>query len=109
MFALAFLAIPFLDLTPGTQAPFFFLGTGVVAGILLLQNNMQQLLDPMAWREKEVDIIGAAISLGSIVVFLGLTLNLSMLAFDGIQIISAITVLLVLAWSLALSLSLIHI
>ena len=103
MFALAFLAIPLLDLTPGTQAPFFFLGAGVVAGILLLQNNMQQLLDPMAWREKEVDITGAAISLGSIVVFLGLTLNLSMLAFDGIQILSAITVLLVLAWSLALS------
>tara|TARA_Y100001970_G_scaffold192890_1_gene234458 strand:+ start:1467 stop:3563 length:2097 start_codon:yes stop_codon:yes gene_type:complete len=103
MFILAFVAVPFLDLTPGTQAPFFFLGTGLVGGALLLQNNMQQLLDPTAWREKEVDITAAAISLGSIVVFIGLTLNLSMLAIDGVQILSALTVILVLFWSVALS------
>ena len=103
MFILAFVAVPFLDLTPGTQAPFFFLGTGLVGGALLLQNNMQQLLDPTAWREKEVDITGAAISLGSIVVFIGLTLNLSMLTIDGVQILSALTVILVLFWSVALS------
>ena len=103
MFILAFVAVPFLGLTPGTQAPFFFLGAGTVAGTLLLQNNMHQLLDPTAWREKEVDITGAAISLGSIVAFIGLTLNLSMLAIDSIQILSALTVILVLFWSVALS------
>ena len=103
MFILAFVAVPFLGLTPGTQAPFFFLGAGTVAGTLLLQNNMHQLLDPTAWREKEVDITGAAISLGSIVAFIGLTLNLSMLAIDSIQILSALTVMLVLFWSVALS------
>ena len=106
MFLLAFLAVPALDLSPGTQMPFFFLGAGVVSGILLLQNNLTQILDPEAWSNKEVDMVGAAISVGAIVVFLGLTLNLSMvpiLAQNSTALLSAAIVVAVIGWSSILS------
>ena len=106
MFLLAFLAVPALDLSPGTQMPFLFLGAGVVSGILLLQNNLAQILDPEAWRNKEVDMVGAVISVGAIVIFLGLTMNLSMvpiLAQNSIALLSAAIVVAVVAWSSILS------
>ncbi len=106
MFLLAFPVVPALELSPGTQMPFLFLGAGVVSGILLLQNNLAQILDPEAWRNKEVDMVGAGISVGAIVGFLGITMNLSMipiLAQNSIALLSAAIVVAVVAWSSILS------
>ena len=82
-FALSyFLLTSVLELTPGAQIPFFFFGGAIVAGILLLQNNLDEILswsNIRSFRPREN--LGALISIGSIVLFAGLTLNISMIPF----------------------------
>ena len=69
-----------LELTPGSQIPFFFFGGAVVAGVLLLQDNVSEMLSirpsNIGYAVREPSIL---ISAGSIVLFLVMTLNLSMI------------------------------
>ena len=82
-FALSyFLLTSVLELSPGAQIPFFFFGGAIVAGVLLLQNNLDEILswsNIRSFRPREN--LGALISIGSIVLFAGLTLNISMIPF----------------------------
>ena len=82
-FALSyFLLTSALELSPGAQIPFFFFGGAIVAGVLLLQNNLDEILswsNIRSFRPREN--LGALISIGSIVLFAGLTLNISMIPF----------------------------
>ena len=86
LFAIACFAVSFLllstvlELTPGSQVPFFFFGGAVVAGILLLQDNVSDLLgirpSNIKYAIREPNILVTA---GSIIVFVILTLNISMI------------------------------
>ena len=86
LFAIACFAVSFLllttvlELTPGSQVPFFFFGGAVVAGILLLQDNISDLLgirpSNIKYAIREPNILVTA---GSIIVFVILTLNISMI------------------------------
>ena len=82
-FALSyFLLTSVLELSPGAQIPFFFFGGAIVAGVLLLQNNLDEILswsNIRSFRPREN--LGALISIGSIILFAGLTLNISMIPF----------------------------
>ena len=82
-FALSyFLLTSALELSPGAQIPFFFFGGAIVAGVLLLQNNLDEILswsNIRSFRPREN--LGALISIGSIILFAGLTLNISMIPF----------------------------
>ena len=82
-FALSyFLLTSVLELSPGAQIPFFFFGGAIVAGVLLLQNNLGEILswsNIRSFRPREN--LGALISIGSIILFAGLTLNISMIPF----------------------------
>ncbi|HJM24860.1 MAG TPA: hypothetical protein QF821_04355, partial [Candidatus Thalassarchaeaceae archaeon] len=87
-FALSyFLLTNVIELSPGAQIPFFFFGGAIVAGILLLQNNLDEILswsNTRSFRLREIrprENLGALISIGSIVLFAGLTLNISMIPF----------------------------
>ena len=63
-----------LELSPGSQIPFFFFGGAIVAGIILLQDNM-------SWRRirsmEGLEYLGLAVPVGSILVFIALILNLA--------------------------------
>ena len=77
-----FLLTSALELSPGAQIPFFFFGGAIVAGVLLLQNNLDEILswsNIRSFRPREN--LGALISIGSIILFAGLTLNISMIPF----------------------------
>ncbi|MEO2221460.1 MAG: ABC transporter permease subunit [Candidatus Poseidoniia archaeon] len=64
------------EMSPGSQIPFFFFGGAIVAGIILLQDNL-------SWSKirsmNEWEYLGLAAPVGSIIVFIALTLNLSMI------------------------------
>ena len=72
-----------LELTPGAQVPFFFFGGAIVAGVLLLQNNLDEILSLSDIRSFNIrsfnlrENLGSVISVGSIVVFAILTLQIS--------------------------------
>ena len=75
-----FLLTSVLELSPGAQVPFFFFGGAIVAGVLLLQDNLGEILswsNIRSFRPREN--LGALISVGSIVLFAVLTLNISMI------------------------------
>jgi His/Glu/Gln/Arg/opine family amino acid ABC transporter permease subunit len=101
------LATSVLELTPGAQAPFFFLGGAIVAGVLLLQDNLSEILNWSNIRSfRPRENLGAVISVGSIVVFAALTLNISMvpaISQDIPTFLSAVILLTVLYWSWRLS------
>jgi len=96
-----------LELTPGTQIPFFFFGGAVVAGVLLLQDNVSEMLairpSNIRYAAQEPSIL---VSAGSIVLLLVMTLNLSMIqpVSQNIPMFLSATILLtVFYWSWRLS------
>ena len=102
-----FLVTSVLELTPGAQAPFFFFGGAIVAGVLLLQDNLSEILNWSNIRSfRPRENLGAVISVGSIFVFAALTLNISMvpaISQDIPTFLSAVILLTVLYWSWRLS------
>ncbi|MFL2533231.1 MAG: ABC transporter permease subunit [Candidatus Thalassarchaeum sp.] len=107
-FALSyFLLTSVLELSPGAQIPFFFFGGAIVAGVLLLQNNLGEILswsNIRSFRPREN--LGALISIGSIVLFAGLTLNISMIPFisqDIPQFLSLVILFTCAFWYLMIS------
>ncbi len=111
--------ITVLELTPGDQVPFFFLGGAMVAALLLLQNNIPSVLSsflppfkkPQDWRESlslksEFVTSGTGISLVYITMFAVITFNMSMLPFVSENIpafLSALTLLAIVSWIVVLS------
>ena len=72
------------DLSPGTQVPFFFLGGALVSGILLLQNNIENLVDFKNYseiRNSRSKSFGAVISVLSILLFAIITIFLPFFQF----------------------------
>ncbi len=102
-----FLLTSVLELSPGAQIPFFFFGGAIVAGVLLLQNNLGEILswsNIRSFRPREN--LGALISIGSIVLFAGLTLNISMIPFisqDIPQFLSLVILFTCAFWYLMIS------
>jgi His/Glu/Gln/Arg/opine family amino acid ABC transporter permease subunit len=96
-----------LELTPGAQVPFFFFGGAIVAGVLLLQDNLDEILSLSYIRSFRSRMnLGAVISVGSIVLFAVLTLNISMIpaiSQDIPQFLSAVILITVLYWYWRLS------
>jgi len=104
-FALSyFLLTSVLELTPGTQIPFFFFGGAIVAGVILLQDNLGEIL---SWSNiRSLRSMEYYISIGSIVLFAGLTLNISMIPFisqDIPQFLSLVILLTCAFWYLRIS------
>jgi len=96
-----------LELSPGAQIPFFFLGGAIVAGVLLLQDNVSEMLSirpsNIGYAIREPSIL---VSVGSIVIFLVMTLNLSMIQPVSQNIplfLSAIILLMVFYWGWRIS------
>ena len=113
LFAIACFAVSYVlltmvfELTPGSQVPFFFFGGAVVAGIILLQANIPDLLEispsniRYAIREPSILVTG-----GSILFFVILTLNISMIPFISQDIpffLSVFTLITVFYWTWRLS------
>ena len=96
-----------LELSPGNQIPFFFFGGAVVAGILLLNDNVSEMFairpSNIGYAIREPSIL---VSAGSIVLLLVMTLNLSMIqpvSQDIPGFLSAIILLTVFYWYMRLS------
>ena len=89
-FLLSYVLINYVfDLSPGTQVPFFFLGGALVSGILLLQNNIEDLVDFKNYseiRKSKSKSYGAVISILSILLFPIMTIFLPLINF-GILIL----------------------
>jgi len=113
LFAIGCFAVSYLllstviELTPGAQVPFFFFGGAVLAGIILLQDNLPDLLkirpSNIKYAIREPNILVTA---GSIIVFVILTLNISMIPAISQDIpffLSVITLLAVFYWTWRLS------
>jgi His/Glu/Gln/Arg/opine family amino acid ABC transporter permease subunit len=102
-----FLVTDVLELSPGAQIPFFFFGGATVAGVLLLQDNLGEILSWSNIRSLSPrENLGALISIGSIVVFAGLTLNISMIpaiSQDIPQFLSLVILITVFYWGLRIS------
>ena len=97
----------FLEFSPGAQIPFFFLGGAVVAGILLLQDNLNLILNPRNYSSfKPRETVDAVISFGSILLLVALTLNISMIPLISQNIpqtLSVIILVTVFYWAFKLS------
>ena len=96
-----------LELTPGSQIPFFFFGGAVVAGVLLLQDNVPEILSirpsNIGYAVRYPSIL---VSSGSIVLFIVMTLNLSMIQPVSQNIplfLSAMILLMVFYWGWRIS------
>ena len=96
-----------IELTPGSQIPFFFFGGAVVAGVLLLQDNVPEILSirpsNIGYAVREPSIL---VSAGSIVLFIVMTLNLSMIQPVSQNIplfLSAMILLMVFYWGWRIS------
>ena len=113
IFAIACFAVSYvlltsvLELTPGSQIPFFFFGGAVVAGVLLLQDNVPEILSirpsNIGYAVREPSIL---VSAGSIVLFIVMTLNLSMIQPVSQNIplfLSAMILLMVFYWGWRIS------
>ena len=99
--------IPILEFSPGAQIPFFFFGGAVVAGILLLQDNLNLILNPRHYSSfKPRETIDAVISFGSIILLVVLTINISMIPLISQNIpqtLSIIILVTVFYWAFKLS------
>ena len=111
VFLACYLVIPDMDLSASTQVPFLFLGTGVVSGILLLQNNLDDLLSirPHNFRDYtdgSARSKSAAASLLTIVLFVVLFLNVSyvpLISQDIPSFLTLITLITLTCWAFILS------
>jgi His/Glu/Gln/Arg/opine family amino acid ABC transporter permease subunit len=111
VFILCYVLVPILDLTPSSQIPLLFLGAGVASGILLLQNNLNDL---MSIRRDNIHrfvdgsprSISTGVSLLTIVATVVLVLNVSMIpliARDIPAFLTLITLIVLTIWSFILS------
>ena len=111
VFLVCYLMVPDMDLSASTQVPFLFLGTGVVSGILLLQNNLNDLLSirPHNFRDYtdgSARSKSAAASLLTIVLFVVLFLNVSyvpLISQDIPSFLTLITLVTLTFWAFILS------
>ena len=122
-FALSYLLMVHggLALSPGTQVPFFFLGGALVAGVLLLQDNIPDTLSVFS-RLRPNDLgtlpnsisksilkpegFGIAVSLASIALFALVTLNMPMFPIitnDIPAFLSTVTLFVAISWTILLS------
>ena len=110
-----------MGFSPGTQVPFFFLGGALLAGVLLLQDNIPNIISKLSSiREgglstlpsrKRASVLkpeglGIAISSASIALFALVTLNMPMFQFianDIPEFLSAVTLFVAISWSILLS------
>ncbi len=106
-FAISFVLLVFLELTPGSQVPFLFFGGAVVAGIILLQDNIPEVF---AIRPSNIQSTlrepAILVTIGSILVFVILTLNISMIPAISQDIpffLSVVTLITVFYWAWRLS------
>ena len=107
---------------PGTQVPFFFLGGALVAGVLLLQDNIQTLLGSIYGEIRAADFgtlpsrmkssllkpegFGMLVSVLSIILFANFTINMPMFPFitnDIPAFLSLATLVVAISWTLLLS------
>ena len=107
---------------PGTQVPFFFLGGALVAGVLLLQDNIQTLLGSIYEEVRGADFgtlpsrmkssllkpegFGMLVSVLSIILFANFTINMPMYPFitnDIPAFLSLITLVVAISWTILLS------
>jgi His/Glu/Gln/Arg/opine family amino acid ABC transporter permease subunit len=106
-----FLLTSVLELSPGSQTPFFFFGGAIVSGIILLQNNLNKILSWSWIRSIDSSILARdnlslAVPLISIIVFIALTLNLALIpaiSKDVPWFLSLIILITTLYWSWRIS------
>ena len=100
-----------LELSPGSQTPFFFFGGAIVGGIILLQDNLNKILSWSWIRSIDSSILARdnlslAVPLISIIVFIALTLNLALIpaiSQDVPWFLSLIILITTLYWSWRIS------
>ena len=107
---------------PGTQVPFFFLGGALVAGVLLLQDNIHTLLGSIYGEIRGADFgtlpsrmkssllkpegFGMLVSVLSIILFANFTINMPMYPFitnDIPAFLSLVTLVVAISWTILLS------
>ena len=106
-----FLLTSVLELSPGSQTPFFFIGGAIVGGIILLQDNLNKILSWSWIRSIDSSILARdnlslAVPLISIIVFIALTLNLALIpeiSQDVPWFLSLIILITTLYWSWRIS------
>ena len=107
MFLLVFvLSTMVFELSPGTQIPFMFLGGALVAGIILLNDNVYLLFKADTYRNFSTDSFGPLTTIMSIVIFIAITLNLAfipLISQNIPEVLSILTMIVGLSWSYILS------
>ena len=107
MFLLVFvLSTMVFELSPGTQIPFMFLGGALVAGIILLNDNIYLLFKANTYRNFSTDSFGPLTTIMSIVIFIVITLNLAFIPIISQnipEVLSILTMIVGLSWSYILS------
>lgn len=113
MFLLVYvLSTMVFEFSPGTQIPFMFLGGALVAGIILLNDNIYLLFKADTYRNFSRDSLISGVTLGplttilSIVIFIVVTLNLAfipLISQNIPEVLSILTMIVGLSWSYILS------
>ena len=107
MFVLVYvLSTMVFELSPGTQIPFMFLGGALVAGIILLNDNIYLLFKADTYRNFSTDSFGLLTTIMSIVIFIAITLNLAfipLISQNIPEVLSILTMIVGLSWSYILS------
>ena len=107
MFLLVFvLSTMVFELSPGTQIPFMFLGGALVAGIILLNDNIYVVFKADTYRNFSIDSFGPLTTIMSIVIFIAITLNLAFIPIISQnipEVLSILTMIVGLSWSDILS------
>ena len=107
MFVLVYvLSTMVFELSPGTQIPFMFLGGALVAGIILLNDNIYLLFKADTYRNFSTDSFGPLTTIMSIVIFIAVTLNLAfipLISQNIPEVLSILTMIVGLSWSYILS------
>jgi len=107
MFVLVYvLSTTVFEFSPGTQIPFMFLGGALVAGIILLNDNIYLLFKADTYRNFSTDSFGPLTTIMSIVIFIAITLNLAfipLISQNIPEVLSILTMIVGLSWSYILS------